>query len=261
VHPQKLEVRFVDARAVQDALQAAISRALKAAPWRTRNDAVPQQLEGAFYAQAVERFLSRVQEPAPFLEAQPQGFGQGRPGLNEAPPPGYFTSLRFIGELAKRLWVCEAPGGTLVVIDPHAVRERLHLHRLATGAETAQRTLFSAAVELTPSELARLVDLHAVLERLGIEAEPFGATTIAVKALPIESRNPAELIRELLSVLPDEAAALKVLAHHAASADRSASAGEAQTLLAALDDVDFDIACLHGKVVVHEVPLLQLVAE
>jgi DNA mismatch repair protein MutL len=141
------------------------------------------------------------------------------------------------------------------------VLERLKLHQLAKGAATAQRTLFTAAVELAAPDVERIVALQPVLERLGIEAERFGATTVAVKALPIESRNPAELITELLGVLPDESAALKVLAHHAAAVPRSASASEAQALLAGLDEVDFDVACLHGKVVVHEVPLFQLVHE
>ncbi len=258
VHPQKLEVRFADGRVVQEALQAAISRALKAAPWRTRDDAVPTVLEGAFYAQAVDRFLTRAQESVPFLEAAPQGFGQGRPGINEAPPPGYFASLRYIGELAKRYWVCEAPGGTLLVLDPHAVRERLALHALTRGASTRQRTLFSAAVELPPQDVKRVGELSAAFERLGIEAEPFGSTTVAVKALPIGTTDAEALLTELLQVLPDESAALKILAHHAAMAPRSASPAEAQTQLAALDDADFEIACLHGKVVLHEVPLFQL---
>ena len=255
VHPQKLEVRFTDGRAVQDAISAAISQALKAAPWRQRDEGA-LSLQGAHYAQAVERFLTRAQEPMAFLDAgasQP-GFGQARPGINEAPPPRYFRNVKFIGELAGKLWVCEGQGGTLLVIDPHAVRERLALHGLS-GAPKAQHTLFSATVELSRVEVERITALQPDLEALGIEVEPFGATTIAVKALPVPCEDVAALFVDLLRDFPRARA---VLAHHAATAQRSVSHSEAHALLAALDDVDFGVECLHGDVVVHEVPLLQL---
>jgi DNA mismatch repair protein MutL len=265
VHPQKLEVRFVDGRAVQDAITTAISTALKAAPWRAKpGGAAELPLQGAYYAQAVERFLTRAQEPAAFLEpsATEPGFGQARPGINEAPPPGYFASTKFIGELAGRFWICEGQGGTLLVIDPHAIRERLARHTLwRGGAESkaagtwAQRMLFSATVELSAPEVQRVTELHSELEALGVEAEAFGPTTVAVKALPVSCEDPGALLVDLLR---DLQRAPQVLAHHAAIAHRSVSHSEAHAMLAALDDVDFGDECLHGDVVVHEVPLLQL---
>ncbi len=257
VHPQKLEVRFSDPRSVQEALHVAISSALKAAPWRNREGPEALPLQGAYYAQAVERFLTRAAEPMAFLDpsAKDPGFGQARPGINEAPPPRYFSKVKYLGELAGRYWVCEGQGGTLLVVDPHAVRERLALQSLSSAGAEAQRTLFGATVELTPSEVQRVAELQAELEALGIEAEPFGATTIAVKSLPVACEDVRGLFVDLLRDLPRARA---VLAHHSAVPYRSVSHAEAHALLAALDDVDFGLECLHGDVVVHEVPLLQL---
>ncbi|MBK7863264.1 MAG: DNA mismatch repair endonuclease MutL [Archangiaceae bacterium] len=258
VHPQKLEVRFVDSRSVQDALNTAISTALKAAPWRQRQgNEADLPLQGAYYAQAVERFLTRAQEPSGLFEpaAESPGFGQARPGINQAPPPRYFSQVRFIGELAGRLWVCEGAGGTLLVIDPHAVRERLALHQLQQPGSTAQRTLFTATVELKPAEVERITALQPQLEALGVEAEAFGPTTVAIKALPVSCEQPEALLVDLLGDLPR---AHQVLAHHAALAHRSVSASEARALLTALDGVDFSADCLHPDVIVHEVPLLSL---
>jgi DNA mismatch repair protein MutL len=97
VHPQKLEVRFADPRSVQEALSAAIGRALKAAPWRQGMEGPAEPGLQAQYAQAVERFLNRSQEgtllptgAAPALGALEAGrapFGTLRPSLNDAPPP------------------------------------------------------------------------------------------------------------------------------------------------------------------------------
>ncbi|MBS1154035.1 MAG: mismatch repair protein MutL, partial [Myxococcaceae bacterium] len=192
VHPQKLEVRFADARGVQEALIAGISKALKAAPWRQGVEPVGEGVAGAHYALAVDRFLARAQTASGFLEGPPQldapalSFGQARPGINEAPPPNYFGRLRFMGELAARFWICEAPGGTLVVIDPRAALERVRLHQLrlalAQGTlATAQPTLFSATIELPAPELARISEGTASLWALGLSVEAFGGSTVAVK--------------------------------------------------------------------------------
>jgi hypothetical protein len=51
------------------------------------------------------------------------------------------------------------------------------------------------------------------------------------------------------------------VAHHAVSSGRSSSAGEVHALLSALDEVDFSQPCLHGNVVLHQVPLLSLTAK
>jgi len=259
VHPQKLEVRFADGRAVQEAIGSAISTALKAAPWRQGVSPEALPLQGAYYAQAVERFLTRAQAPLQFHDpavAEP-AFGQARPGINEAPPPRYFSQVKLIGELAGKLWVCEGQGGTLLVIDPHAVRERLALHQLTSSKGVSQRTLFSATVELPPAEVKRVTELQPELQALGIEAEAFGPTTVAVKALPVTCEDVEALFVDLLRDLPR---APQTLAHHAAIGHRGVTHAEAHALLSALDEVDFSADCLHGDVVVHEVPLLELAA-
>jgi len=260
VHPQKLEVRFADPRGVQEALIAGISKALKGAPWRQGDAAaVPDE---AHYAQAVDRFLARAQTPAAFLETPPGlglSFGQARPGINEAPPPGYFGRLRFIGGLAQRLWVCEAPGGTLVVIDPRSAMERVFLHQL----RDTQPTLFSSTVELPQPELGLVTDGAEVLAELGLHVEPFGGNTVTVSSLPamLEAADLRQLLIDLAPALDDLPKALSLIASHAAAAQvRPFTHEEAHALLKRLDDADFTACCLHPKVVVREVPLLELLA-
>lgn len=285
VHPQKLEVRFSDARGVQDALHGGISRALQVAPW---NQAAPRPggLEAqASYALAVERFLDRARAGAPFELPPPAAgegegaaapaFGQLKPGINEAPPPGYFGALRYLGELGQRFWICEAPGGTLVVVDPRAVHERIQLHRLTRaaqgGALAGQPSLFAATVEL-PKEARAALLASSVPARLGIALEDFGGGAVAVKALPaaLGHGRLEQLLLALAEVLPGApeegaaprlAPALKVAAAHAArTAPRSASHDEVRALLAELDGVDFDLVAQHPTVVVRELPLLELLA-
>lgn len=275
VHPQKLEVRFADPRSVQEAVISAISRALKAAPWR-RSPSQPVEAEaGAHYAQAVERFLTRAQAAPAFFEPPPSlaldqrpAFGTARPGAGEAFPPGWFSALRYVGELARRFWLCEAPGGTLAVLDPRAVVERVRLQALldrfrAGTLAGAPATLFSARVDLPAAQAKALLAAAAGLEALGVELEPFGQTSLAVKRVPaeLEGADLQALLGELAGLDQLGAAALKVMASHAsAQPRRSLSHDEIGALLGRLDEVDFGVSCLHGRVVVFELPLLDLEA-
>lgn len=272
VHPQKLEVRFSDHRSVTEALGAAVTRALKAAPWRQApSQPVGDQLH-AHYAQAVDRFLARAQEgqglalePLPGLaQHTAQGtFGTERPGLNEAPPPGYFSSLRFLGELGKRLWVCEGQGGSLVVLDPRAVRERVVLEALRERFESgalaaASPTLFSAT--LASAQAPTILAARERLSTYGVEVEEFGGETLAVKRVPteLESASVADWMPALAGASDDESA-LRALAYAAGSLPlRSVSNDEVKKLFAQLDEADFSVPATRSKIVVSDIPLLDL---
>lgn len=279
VHPQKLEVRFSDPRAVQDALGAAVGRALKAAPWR---DAPGQPVAGqalhAHYAQAVERFLARAQEnqplvvdatPAPSLMDEPRraAFGTSRPDLNAAPPPGYFAALRFLGELGRRFWVCEGRGGSLVVLDPMAVRERLALDALrrryrAGALAGAPRTLFSATLALPAGERARVLAQAGALAALGVDVEPFGGDTVLVGRVPaeLEAIEPSRWLTRVAEASDDDARLAILAAAAAETGARSVSHDEVRRMLEALDAADFSAPATRGRVVVSDVPLLDLEA-
>ncbi len=279
VHPQKLEVRFSDPRTTQDALAAAVSRALKAAPWRQSPSSPVGDDINAHYAMAVDRFHSRAIEAggaglpfepqaAPSVMDQPTrpAFGTARPGLNEAPPPGYFSSLKFLGELGKRFWVCEGPGGSLVVLDPKAVRERVVLDGLRARFRAGllrdeAPTLFSATIS-TPDARVWLAQRDR-LSSWGIELEDFGGETVAIKRVPAELEH-TELATWLPRVVaaPDDETALSELAYAAGSVPvRGVSHDEIRALLAQLDEADFTATARRRSVVVSDVPLLELEAQ
>ncbi|CAM3495755.1 DNA mismatch repair endonuclease MutL [Corallococcus sp. ZKHCc1 1396] len=318
VHPQKQEVRFADARGVQDAVSAALTRVLRASPWLgtpEQQAANPPPRDAAHYAHAVERFLTRAQEatwgaplptamdgpgpsqpgrplspsyfappgggagPGPFqgpvMPGRSPAFGEAQPQLNEAPPPGYFAALRPMGLLGSRFHVCEGPGGTLVVLDPHAALERArltaYLRRLDDGAKAPPPSLFGTTVELSLAAVKSLVEGREALLLLGVDLEPFGGTAIALKSVPpgLEGVDPRALLEALSRALPPRSApldvtslaeAVRVMACHAARRASSTPLTDAQlrALLGELDRADFTPPCTHGTVVVLEMPLLEL---
>ncbi len=301
VHPQKMEVRFQDVRGVSDAVSAAIVRALKAdEATAAAAGLAPTGQDAAHYALAVERFLARAQmpgagvgagtglEPAPSLlaldspftpstSAQAPAFGQARPGINEAPPPGFFGGLRYLGTLARRFWIGEGLGGTLLVLDPHAALERARLSAYLRALEAEQGPgqggLFSATVELSGPEAKLSAARSSALAPLGLEVDPFGGTHFAVRAVPpgLEQADLRALLTELAPLLPDPEGPLdattlgpcvRVLACHAAgsphAAARELTEEERAALFAQLDQADFHPSCRHGRIVVTELPLLEL---
>lgn len=289
VHPQKLEVRFFDSRGVYDAVLSAVSRALERSPWKTSPaQPAPEAVPGAHYAQAVERFLSRAASsspgeplaPLPVVAEHEQlsppspGYGQLRPQLNEAPPPGFFSQLRYLGALGGRFFACEGKGGTLVVIDPHAALERVRLAELSAPLlsgqpNTAQSTLFSATVELSAETAKEVERRRPALARLGLSLAPFGGGSFAIESLPacLAEADHALLLQELCRAVPegegfDQAAllpGLRLLACHASGPlERELSHDEVRSLFSQLDRADFSSRCLHSTVVLMQTPFLEL---
>jgi DNA mismatch repair protein MutL len=254
VHPQKLEVRFVDGRGVTDAVHAAVAKAVASGAWLAPGaNEVPRAMDGerSSYAFAVHRFLTRAEEAlaapdaprSPFLVAHDSGrapaFGQALPDRSAAPAPGYYATLRFVGELGQRFWICEGEGGTLTVLDSHAVHERVIANSLmrqipdypvrpdlrpqpvlsevegagmegpgSPGPSTPlPRTLFSQRIELSPTAAAHLLARRPALSLLGIELEDFGGSTLLINALPetLVGVDLAPILPELVPYLPEGA--------------------------------------------------------
>lgn len=282
VHPQKLEVRFADPKSLQELIASGVRRALERAPWRNEaGETVPAG--PAHYALAVERFLARAQSgPLPPVWEGAAGelplapaFGQAHPGINEAPPEGFFKSLKWVGELGQRLWVCEGPGGTLVVIDPVAAHERLAVSGWTAAMLKGESALgppglFSVTVSLDDAARTRFLEAAPALAKLGITVESFGPRELLLRGLPwqLTPEAVAALAADLLPALPEKgndastvalAGVLKTLAHHGATAQpRSATASQARQIFEALDEADFTFSCVRSHIVVHQMPMLEL---
>jgi DNA mismatch repair protein MutL len=192
---------------------------------------------------------------------------------------GFFSQLRYLGQLDLTYLACEGDG-ELVLIDQHAAHERVELARLrerhARGGDArvaVQNMLFPVTLDATPVQLALVVRVGALLAQVGFEVEPFGKSTLAVKAVPagIRHGDPAQLLRRLLQDWveagpPSEAdlderldALLGAIACHSVvrAGDRLTS-GEAETLLRSLDGIDPSLPAPHGRAVLLRLPLSEI---
>ena len=290
VHPQKLEVRFADARSVHDAVFHAVAEGLKTAPWLRHGPPAapagaalpPVPVAGEQVAELLERARAAGATEATALppDAASPAFafrlaGELPPGAAPAAGPGYFGTLRYVGQHARTYLLCEAPAGGLVIIDQHASHERILFHRLREAWRArriaVQPLLLPQVVQIPASAARALEGGLAELVRLGIEVEPFGGDAFAVKGLPaaLAGVDAAALLTDLAQQLEQveqgsaaEEAWHDLLAtmacHSAVRAHQDLSDEEARSLLDQLDAVDFKARCPHGRPVVFELSLADL---
>ncbi|HEU4731226.1 MAG TPA: DNA mismatch repair endonuclease MutL, partial [Kofleriaceae bacterium] len=145
--------------------------------------------------------------PSRAAASRPGAFGPIADGSRPIAAPGFFSQLRYLGQLDLTYLVCEGEG-ELVMIDQHAAHERVELARLrarhaADDSEprvAVQKMLFPVTLDATPQQLALVARVGDLLSKVGFEVEPFGKATLAVKAVPagIRHGDPAQLLRALL---------------------------------------------------------------
>ena len=293
VHPAKWEVRLADSRAAWDAISSGLAPLLSSGRWLQKSTAGRGTLlQPTSVAEALQQYAQRTQfeqrsggPPEPRLPGAPwPGAAPGAPSPGGAgvagtspeliPHAPFFQGLRYLGQLHKTYLVCEGPRG-LVLIDQHAAHERMNYQRLRRAPRGAvQPLLVPILVELPATAAAAIAEAIPLLAGIGVELEPFGGQTAAVKALPPAlARLPEGALPALLTDLAAELSAqgrgesaerlrdallARAACHASVRAHDAMSPPEAQALLSALDETDYGARCAHGRPVVAEWPTPEL---
>jgi len=207
---------------------------------------------------------------------QRQSLGEGGADVPSPTPPdapgtavglltSSYSSLRYMGQYANCFLLAQA-GDRLAIVDQHAAHERVLFERLRRefdeGCVTSQPLLLPQLIEVEPALAARAEVRREVLERLGFVVEPFGANTLAVKAVPVllKGRNPERAVGTLLEELPDDAAVkvsdlfhkpISTLACHlAVRGGDPMEPEEVHALFRQMEGVDLAAFCPHGRPVI-----------
>jgi DNA mismatch repair protein MutL len=269
VHPTKAEVRFRDSNAVFRALQRAVRRTL------LERSPIPEARRGLGGRDGMDRTWPRT-EP---LDGERRGrwerltslgrreepvdrqlrFDAGVPATGEGQsiPP-----LRVIGQLGATYIVAEGPQG-MVLLDQHAAHERVLFEQLLAQREqenvASQTLLEPALVELGPEAADLLEEQSEALARLGFEFEPFGGSTMMVRALPtvIAEDEPRRVLEDVaaallagdepLDVPVEEAVARQVCKQAAVKAGQVLDHAEMEALIRALEQCESPRTCPHGR--------------
>lgn len=201
VHPQKHEVRFLDAQAVRREVLQALSQALVSRhaapqlPWkamegalRHRSQRPPAQSPPIDLKAELERRRQWApsQRPSAPLASEP---APRPPTPAQAPKPSLADTRedRVVGQLHGTYILVQTPEG-FELIDQHVAHERVlyerFLAQLAQGGVRAQQLLLPETLKVTPDQAQALAQHGAALARLGIEVEAFGSDTFLLRGWP-----------------------------------------------------------------------------
>jgi DNA mismatch repair protein MutL len=283
VHPAKAEVRFSNGDAAFRAVQRAVRRTLmerspvpaavrSPTSWPTVPSGTPRREE------RLERLAGLRHQPAgeqlrfeekPSDAIIPDG-SVLMPSADRLPP------LRVIGQVGATYIIAEGPQG-LYLIDQHAAHERVLFEQLLAERERAtvasQVLLEPQPVELSPEALGILEENLEPLNDLGFQVEPFGGTTLLVRAVPtlVVEEHPREGLEDIAAALLagdaplgtriEETIARSVCKQAAIKAGQVMAREEMEELIRGLEGCTNPRTCPHGRPTMIHLSVEQLARE
>ncbi|MBN1777692.1 MAG: DNA mismatch repair endonuclease MutL [Clostridiales bacterium] len=287
VHPNKLEVRFQNPKAVAEAVEAVVRGALNAETIADKLSPLPDppksspppievvqwmdDTETPYTPQIIQSTRQVLREPSQaFLDdadahepvpAESEAVQEAIPGTEET------VSIRYIGAAFKTYLLFEA-GEKLLLIDQHAAHERVLYDRFMQryqGEAQSQRLMTPMLLPFTANDISKLSEMKEELEAIGFTLDVFDATTVAVRATPVILGD-AEPVRELLiDVLdnlrgkPDTAMrermktrVAQMACKHAIKGGDTLSQADVEALIRQMLETGVQPTCPHGRPIVQE---------
>jgi DNA mismatch repair protein MutL len=283
VHPAKAEVRFSDGDAAFRAVQRAVRRTLmERSPipeavrspisWPTVPSGTPRREE------RLERLTGLKHQPAgEQLRFEEKLSGATTPdGSVLVPSTDRLPPLRVIGQVGATYIIAEGPQG-MYLIDQHAAHERVLFERLLAEREQAtvatQALLEPQPMELSPEALGILEEHLERLHDLGFQVEPFGGTTLLVRAIPalVVKEHPREVLEDIAAALltgdvpldarVEETIARSVCKQAAIKAGQVMAREEMEELIRGLEGCTNPRTCPHGRPTMLHMSVEQLARE
>ena len=176
------------------------------------------------------------------------------------------ASLRALGQLRESFILAVNAEG-LWIIDQHVAHERVLFEKILRERQVEQvqrqRLLMPVLIDLKPEQMPLFASIAAELERNGLEAEPFGPRTLAVKAAPtgLEGRELERMIHEVLEQAGNEQQAenletvrtriaASIACHAAIKINTPLEPAKIDWLLAELAQTEHPTSCPHGRPIV-----------
>jgi DNA mismatch repair protein MutL len=271
-HPQKLELRFRDARQVHDLVLREVARSLAvpaAAGPAPVLLAAPPTAPGAVPVPTSERWLPLGEYAATAVAESSRGLA-GEPAAVPLQAEGLGVAIAQL----HGIYILAQNARGLVLVDAHAAHERVlyeELKAAAGGGRAAQALLEPVVVELPAHEVDALQAHLDEFARAGFDVDTLGPERVAVRSVPaaVQGGDVAELLRDVARDVLDERGThhlgeasdrlLGALAcRRAIKANRRLELQEMNALLRRMEETERAGHCNHGRPTWTEVSLAQL---
>jgi len=298
-HPTKTEVHFARPQEVRRFLVRQLARALERESWSMLTPGGGEEAGGAGRGEtpardeparppaSVDRAPSspgllspgggsRAAAPATAGTAGeaprgPPALPDGAPAAWPAPEPRGLADARFarpriLGQFLDTYLVCEYRE-QLLLVDQHAAHERIAYEALeaayAVDQVVRQPLLIPPVVELPPREAECVRNAVEGLLGFGLEVEPYGGRSFAVKAVPLVlgHADPGRLLQDVAEELAEQEQTghldrlrghvfARMACHAVVRAGRTLEPREMEALLGGSYDKPGRLTCPHGRPVV-----------
>ena len=274
VHPNKLQVRFRDAAAVEHVIKEAVSSACKnirakvdivvpkaAEPAHTVQMQTQENFEQpdlfAGFARAELKEDSGVYDDLQMKQTEEQWEREDiyEERINEAPisaPQQY----RVIGNFSNTYIIVEQ-AENLLLIDQHAAHERLLYDEFIGEENTVSQPLLAPQIITVSHEQKNLIDDNIdVFAQLGFDISPFGALEYKISALPslLSGAGAEELISEVLGDIKDPVLRredlIRLACRRAIKANDKLNEMELNSLVDSFINTDVIPTCPHGRPII-----------
>jgi DNA mismatch repair protein MutL len=269
VHPAKKEVRFAETETLHELVRQSVRHALSGSERevllglsQSSPDVSPTHPTPSISAHRQDSLAhgSDTVSPSGMTEGNQLAFAhEATAPYRQAENPDIVP----FGQILRTYLVAQV-GEELQVIDQHTAHERVLFQRLWRGWLSrdipAQPLLIPEPVELSAAQSTLLLTRCDDLEKLGLLIEPFGATAIAIRGVPVGlgKVDAGVLVQDLLDDVTewDRASSLAmqvrpVLAslacHGAVRAGRALALPEIQQLIHDWVQEGFIMTCPHGR--------------
>lgn len=261
-HPQKLEVRFRDGRAVHDFLFRTIERAL------AETAAAPDGGPPVPAASLLGQGRPAASGALPFGEAMQAawaGYASGmRAAVAEAPDAGDQLPLGHAIAQLHGIYIVAQTAEGMVLVDMHAAHERVLYERLKSALDAGdgprQKLLVPALLETTEADAALAEQHRDELGAAGFTVDRIGPATLALREVPVAlaGQDVAGVLRDALADLAhtgethriagDQNELLANIAcRSAVRAHRQLSIPEMNALLRDMERTERSGQCSHGR--------------
>jgi len=264
VHPTKHEVRFSEQKMIHDTVAKTVSDTLyqkdtpKRASSKINKQEKPRVAETLFsYGKLNEKKPEKIEREnggdKPEKIAAQEKLWEQR----------FFSDLRVIGQLHNTYIICEAEE-SIILVDQHAAHERVLFEQLQNRSKAvgigSQALLLTETIDLGYREANTLNRLMPDLKAFGLDIEPFGGNTFAVKAIPsfLTGRDVKPLIVEIVEEITSvefkpgmkkviDKCLTTIACHGAIRANQALSDMQMNALLEQLDKCLNPSHCPHGR--------------
>jgi DNA mismatch repair protein MutL len=264
-HPQKLELRFRDARGVHDFLFRAVERALAAS-----GAAAAPPVTAAIWLDAAAAARLPLTEPGGFAGIADAARAATAPAAADGDAPLGHAIAQLHG-----VYILSQTADGMALVDMHAAHERILYERLKSaldaGGGARQPLLVPAIVDTTEADAALAEEHLAELAAAGLVVDRIGPATLAVRELPpvLVGQDIAGVLRDALADLGRHGATHRIeerqhellaniACRSAVRAHRALTIPEMNALLRDMERTERSGHCSHGRPTWTRVTLAEL---